>query len=156
VINPEYTCPECGSDNIEYIEGFDFFECRDCLYVWYEPDDADVQTVMHGTKCINPIPEIYSTPLETPLNWRMEQSGHLATAITTFWNCKVNAGAFPTEYQIFLIKCYLEHYINAPCWQDDRKSNLQKLRLMVSMISTFEDVNTWLKSAMEICLDPLG
>ncbi|BAZ37182.1 hypothetical protein NIES4101_31030 [Calothrix sp. NIES-4101] len=81
---------------------------------------------------------------------------YLEEAVKTYWLFKTNnQETAPTEHQIFLIKCYLEHYINAPCWQEDSKINLQKLRSTVSSINSIDDIHAWLKNAMEIALDPL-
>lgn len=56
----------------------------------------------------NPIPNYYRHP-GIPLYWRDEQSGQLESAIFRYLNyCNKQAETPPTDYQIWLIRCYFE------------------------------------------------
>jgi hypothetical protein len=110
---------------------------------------------MNPQNYINPIPSKYIPPLGLPLHWRNEQSGRLKAAILAFWNYRVNSCTPPNEEQIFLIKCYLEHFIMAPCWQHDSDGILISLRSTVTDLNDLDRIYEWLKVAMKIALDPL-
>ncbi|OKH47312.1 hypothetical protein NIES2101_24040 [Calothrix sp. HK-06] len=102
----------------------------------------------------NPIPSFYNQGL--PLYWRNEQSGQIETAIFRFLNFQNNeVSTPPTDYQIFLIRCYFEHYINALCWQVDNGEILYELREDIKSIKSVESINGWINKALSIGLDPL-
>src|SRR4051794_3354592 len=54
--------------------------------------------------------------LEVPYFWKDEISGILTAAITQYLNHKTTHAPAPTAFQIQLIREYLTHFINAPCW----------------------------------------
>ncbi|MBW4598714.1 MAG: hypothetical protein KME29_03770 [Calothrix sp. FI2-JRJ7] len=104
----------------------------------------------------NPIPNFYSPPMGVPLYWRDEQSGQLENAIFAYLEFVTkHATVPPNETQIFLIRYYFEHYIMAPCWQDDGNGTLTRLREDTKNINSVEAISAWLKLASEIALDPL-
>lgn len=162
--HPENTCTQCHSPKIEFNQDHGFYKCLNCGHLWgYDQDDPDYEesaiqqlfgdfpyNQVIAVDEPNLIPRIYSPPLGLPLYWRNEQTGSLAIAVMAYLKSKP---LFP--YQIFQIKCYLEHYINAPCWVDDSAGILRELRLDINTIKSVKDIDSWLDKAMEIALDPL-
>lgn len=100
----------------------------------------------------NPMPPY--PPDGIPYYWLNEQSGQLPTAINAYLHCR-GGGELPTDKQIFFIRCYLEHWVNAPCWAEDDIGTLAKLRQTAPQIKTVADIDKWLDLALEIALDPL-
>lgn len=104
----------------------------------------------------NPIPNFYKPPMGLPLYWRDEQSGQLENAIFAYLEFVTKQTSQPpNETQIFLIRCYFEHYIMAPCWQEDENGTLLKLRAETKNINSVDAISAWLTVASEIALDPL-
>jgi hypothetical protein len=103
---------------------------------------------------LNPIPPFY--PQGLPLYWRDEQSGQLSAAIWRYLNFVTKkVSTPPTEAQIWLIRCYLEHFIMAPCWAEDQDGLLLKLRDEIKTLDSCKSVDAWLRKASEIALDPI-
>lgn len=105
---------------------------------------------------LNPIPYFYRPPQGLPLYWRDETSGTLSAAIVCYINFVTKkVSTPPTDEQIWLIRCYLEHFIMAPCWVDYGDNSLNKLRETVKDVNSVEAIKCWLSKALEIALDPL-
>lgn len=105
---------------------------------------------------LNPIPAFYRPPHGLPLYWRDETSGQLSAAIFSYLNFITKKVLTPpTEEQIWLIRCYLEHFIMAPCWMEYNGNSLSELRELVKDVNSVETIDKWLRKAMEIALDPL-
>lgn len=175
MVHPEKICIKCNSANISFNEDYGFYRCSDCGELWaYSQDDLDYEEETDPSaveelfgnipyaqllteaevKYINPIPSIYQLPLGIPLNWRMEESGQIKDAVLAFYNHVTNKGnSPPNEHQIFLLKCYIEHYINAPCWLDI-DCMLTQLKKEVRQLDSVERISLWLEKAMNIGLDP--
>lgn len=105
---------------------------------------------------LNPMPRFYRPPHGLPLYWRDETSGQLSAAIFRYLSFVTKkASTPPTEEQIWLIRCYLEHFIMAPCWVDYGDNSVSELRKAVNDINSVEAIKDWLRKALEIALDPI-
>lgn len=105
---------------------------------------------------LNPIPHFYRPLQGLPLYWRDETSGQLSAAIFRYLNFVTQkVSTPPTDEQIWLIRCYLEHFIMAPCWVDYGDNSVSELRETVQDVNSVEAISNWLHKASEIALDPL-
>lgn len=105
---------------------------------------------------LNSIPHFYRPPQGLPLYWRDETSGQLSAAIFRYLNFVTQkASTPPTNEQIWLIRCYLEHFIMAPCWVDCGDNSVSKLRETIKDVNSVEAIDDWLYKASEIALYPL-
>lgn len=101
------------------------------------------------------IPQFYRPPFGLPLYWGDEQSGELRAAVTRYFEFATGATGEPTDNQVALLRDYLEHFINAPCWEPTPfKEELAALRKSVKEISTAQQIREWNDQAMKIALDP--
>jgi len=98
------------------------------------------------------IPNIYRPPLMLPLYWRDDITGELPAAVQAYLNNRID-GTEISNAQIVLLVDWLTHFIHAPCWEGDEQ--LARLRSSVTKLKTPNDVDRWLRQALEIGLDPL-
>lgn len=101
------------------------------------------------------IPDFYRPPLGLPLNWRDEVSGVLSGAVAAYLDNRVD-GKPIGAHDLDLVREYIVHYIDAPCWDNDEFSQeLAFLRRTARELRTPENIGKWIRDAMEIGLDPL-
>ena len=97
------------------------------------------------------MPAFYKFPLGLPFHWRDEVSGQLPAAIDTFLHRKPLAAD-----QVDLIRDYLKHYINAPCWETETmEEDFAFLRESVDRLMNSSDISGWIMQALEVGCDPL-
>jgi hypothetical protein len=95
-----------------------------------------------------------------PLNWRDEVTGILPAAIKAYLDHCVD-GAQLDEAQLEIVRAFMEHYINAPCWNwaveadEEMALELAGLRLDVAFLKTSEAVGAWISRCLDIGIDPL-
>jgi hypothetical protein len=94
--------------------------------------------------------------MSAPGYWMDETGGQLAPAVERYLtNDELRNGDIP------LIKVYLRQWINSPAWDNnphldaDGVRELSDLRSSVETIATREDIDAWLKIAIDKGLDPL-
>lgn len=94
--------------------------------------------------------------MSAPGYWMDETGGLLAPAVERYLtNDELRNGDIP------LIRAYLRQWINSPAWDDnphldaDGIRELVDLRSSVETIGTREDIDGWLKIAIDKGLDPL-
>ena len=105
------------------------------------------------------MPSCYKPPLGLPFNWRDEMSGVLPLAVERYYGSRI--GGVPLHRrEIELLTDYLEHYINAPCWDgaaegsEEMARTLAELREEVKGLETADDIGTWISKGMDIGLSP--
>lgn len=97
----------------------------------------------------------YHPPFGLPYNWRYEQ-GNLPAAIMAYLTYVVEEVEPPTPEQIKLIRSYLKHYINAPCWKTETmEQEFSSLRFKVDALFSVQDISDWISDCMNTGLDPL-
>ena len=97
------------------------------------------------------IPDFY--PQGLPLYWRDETSGEMAKIVE-----KYLFGLPLCDEEFFVLRGYLAHYINAPCWDfpgNAFAAELAEARAAVQELNTARDVDAWIVKLLEIGLDPL-
>ena len=104
----------------------------------------------------------YAAHLGLPLNWREEPTRLLPAAVKAFifHQAAPQKEPAPTADHLKLVIAYLNHYIQAPCW--DRPfgeptpfvEELKVLRGQALVLKTEADVAGWIDMALEIALDP--
>lgn len=101
------------------------------------------------------MPLVYKLPLGLPFYWRDEVSGELPAAVNAYLDCRIDQKPF-TLAQAELVRDYLIHWINAPCWEHPEfAQDLAKLREKVKTLNTADEIGAWIWEALEIGLDPL-
>ena len=101
------------------------------------------------------IPNFYRPPLNLPLNWRDEVSGVLPAAVEAYLDNRIE-GTTITDAQITVLREYIVHYINAPCWDNPEfVTELAHLRTVAPGLDTATDIAEFIRLAMDIGLDPL-
>lgn len=107
-------------------------------------------------------PEIfksYDRPHGLPLYWRGDITGVLPAAVEAY----INHVAYPNQYQpptaeqLELLGQFVQHFINAPCWElpdSPFVEELAKLRAQAKELKTVADFRKFVVDAMEIGLDP--
>ena len=101
------------------------------------------------------MPEIYKPPLGLPFHWQHEVSGRLATAVTAYLDNRIHKETIAEE-DVTILREYLVHYINAPCWNNEEfASQLTALRSSAPTLDSATKISEWIWDAMEIGLDPL-
>jgi hypothetical protein len=84
----------------------------------------------------------------TPGYWGNEVTGELRRAVETYlYNRKMS------DEEIALMRAYLRQWIDAPTWAGDE--TLAGLRATVDTIRTKHDLDVWLRTAMNLGIDPL-
>lgn len=94
-----------------------------------------------------------------PLNWRDETSGVLITAVSRYMGSRIN-GTSIDEIDVELVRVFLEHYINAPCWNhmnedEELAAELAGLRSDVKHLVTPDQVGAWINRCLDLGMDPL-
>jgi hypothetical protein len=93
--------------------------------------------------------------MSAPGYWMDETGGQLAPAIERYLAGELRNGDIP------LIRAYLRQWIDSPAWDNnphltaDGVRELADLRSSVETIATREDIDGWLKIAIDKGLDPL-
>jgi hypothetical protein len=101
------------------------------------------------------MPNFYRPPLNLPFNWHDEVSGELPRAVAAYLDNRID-GSPLTYAQIVLLREYLVHYIDAPCWDNPEFANeLLDLRKSAREIESAGDIAEWVLKGMDIGLDPL-
>jgi hypothetical protein len=101
------------------------------------------------------MPDFYKPPLGLPFYWEDEVSGELRKAIHAYLDHATDGKPF-TDAQLELMRDYLEHWINAPCWNSEVfESELKHLRESAKTLRTAEQIHDWIHEALEIGMDPL-
>ncbi len=101
------------------------------------------------------IPLLY--PNGGPLFWRNEESGELIAAVGAYLNNRIE-GTPISPAQVDLMREYLRHWINAPCWKQDDpviESAFDRLKLSVYTLRNANDISQWLRRALDLGIDPL-
>ena len=94
----------------------------------------------------------YLPPYGGPRYWRDEVSGELRTAIEAF----LDREREPTPQQLGLLKEYIVHWINAPCWRwpPDAWPRLH-FETLVRAARNREDLWKDLYQLLDVGIDPL-
>jgi len=117
------------------------------------------------------VPPIYRNigPVKgLPLNWRDEVTGVLPAAVKAYLDNRID-GTQLDEIQLEIVRVFMEHYINAPCWDhmltEVSEETLQEiagerlalvgLRLDVAFLKTPEAMAMWIGRCLDIGIDPL-
>lgn len=107
------------------------------------------------------IPPVYRAPFGLPLHWGDEVSGELRAAVMAYLQTHA-----PDERQMKMLKDYLVHFINAPCWSasfhqeqygsvaDDYELAIAGLIGEAQRITSAGDIEVFISHAMEWGLDP--
>ena len=82
-----------------------------------------------------------------PLNWRDEVSGVLPNAVNRYLNHRIDGTSID--------EIDMEHYINAPCWNDTEEGDLAELRRDVKTLRTPDEMGAWIGRCLDIGIDPL-
>lgn len=103
------------------------------------------------------MPRAYKVPLGLPFYWMDEQSGELRAAVESYLDRVTEGGPPLTPERIAVLRDYLAHYINAPCWDvaDAFAEELRVLRADVHRLTTAEGIDGWIAKCLDIGLDPL-
>jgi len=80
--------------------------------------------------------------------WMAETSGVLRPIVAAYFN-----GDSLSEYQVAVMREYLDQWINDPVWQPT--ANLALLRSTVLHLKTRQDLDRWIDTAMDDGIDPL-
>jgi hypothetical protein len=99
----------------------------------------------------------HSAPLGLPFYWRDETSGELVAAVNAYLDNRIEHKPI-TAGHIALVRDFLAHYINAPCWDscaDAFGVELNWLRTRVNDLNSPEKIQRWIHKATEIGMDPL-
>jgi hypothetical protein len=94
-----------------------------------------------------------------PLNWRDETSGILPRAVERYLANRID-GTSIDEIDLEMVRAFLEHYINAPCWnhmnQDEElAAELAGLRRDALTLKTPDEMGAWIGRCLDIGIDPL-
>lgn len=91
-----------------------------------------------------------------PLRWQDEVTGLLRAAIMAVLEQRGTNGPKVTGAHIALVRDYCEYYLLAPGWKTDgAEEEFARLRVQVKSITTFQELDAWLKSALLVGIDPL-
>ena len=91
-----------------------------------------------------------------PGYWQHEMSGVLRPAIEAYLNRRPM-----TQGQKKLMRLYLEQWIDSPVWDmnphhsEEARADLAKLRQAAHRITTRKGIDDWLRSALDLGIDPL-
>ena len=75
----------------------------------------------------------------------------------TYYEHKAKGGPAPSEKQIELLRDYLVHYIEAPCWDEvgGGWNELADLRRRAKEITSVEDIERFIWACLDVGMDPL-
>jgi hypothetical protein len=96
----------------------------------------------------------YRPPLGFPQYWRDDPSGQLQIAVLAYLGYRGAEGPPPDASHIELLRDYLIHYIEAPCWASP-PGVLENLISRAHDIQTPQDIADVEKRCLQIGLDPL-
>ncbi len=90
-----------------------------------------------------------------PLYWRNETSG-LPAAIGAYLDNRIHGTSMSAE-EVGLVRAYLVQWIDAPGWEnnDTLWDELIALRIDSRALNSPEQIQSWLREALEIGIDPL-
>lgn len=96
------------------------------------------------------IPPVYR-PGGGPLRWQDDVTEILPGAMLAFLgNDRM------TPVQIALVRDYCAYYIDAPCWRTETmETTFAELRTRIKTIVRREELDTWLRDALCVGIDPL-
>ena len=103
------------------------------------------------------MPRFYRAPLGLPFYWRDEESGQLRKAVESYLDNRLH-GTTITDEQIGLVRDYIVHYIDAPCWNTEDpelQSDLKNLRTSARELDSATEIGEWIFKALDLGLDPL-
>ncbi len=101
------------------------------------------------------MPAAYKPPLGLPFFWKDEISGTLISAVNAYLDNRIKGTAI-TDEQLGLVRDYLCHWINAPCWENPEfQTELADLRISARDLATAKEISEWIFKALDIGLDPL-
>lgn len=108
------------------------------------------------------IPDIYRTFGDVtgiPLNWQDEVTGVLPAAIKAYLNHRIDGTPFD-EIHAETVRAFLDHYINAPCWnhmneEPELALELADLRRDVRTLNNSEAIAKWIRRCLNLGIDPL-
>ncbi len=108
------------------------------------------------------VPNVYRTIGSLkglPLNWRDEVTGILPRSVNAYLDNRID-GTPLTKEELELVRVYMEHYINAPCWNhmnedEDTAADLAALRRDVLIIESADHMGAWIGRCLDVGLDPL-
>jgi hypothetical protein len=94
-----------------------------------------------------------------PLRWQDEVSGVLVTAVKRYLNHCID-GTSIDEIDLELVRAYLQHYIDAPCWNhmkdiEEMAPELAGLRSDIRNLKTPDQIGRWIGRCMDLGMDPL-
>ena len=94
-----------------------------------------------------------------PLNWQDEVTGVLPAAVKAYLDNRVD-GTPIDEQQLAIVRAFMEHYIDAPCWNhmneiEEMAPELAELRRDVRTIKTPEAMGEWIHRCLDLGIDPL-
>ena len=111
-----------------------------------------VKRIARGTR----IPHPYVGELSLPLRWQDDQTGQLQSAVRAYLDERTDTASPASEADRRLLVDYLDHYINAPCWNDHLfDEEIESLRDRVLEIETTAEIADWIHGCLAIGLDPL-
>jgi len=96
----------------------------------------------------------YRPPLGFPQYWHDQESGELQAAVLAYLGHKAAEAPAPDKEQLELLRDYLIHYVEAPCWVGEEET-IADLSRRVHKIETVQDVGDLIERCLEIGLDPL-
>jgi len=108
------------------------------------------------------IPPIYRSigPVQgLPLNWKDEVTGALPDAMMAYMGNRIDGT--PIDPSAFLlVRCFMDHYISAPCWDHnlahpELAAILAGLRADIKKTETPEQMGEWIGRCLDIGIDPL-
>lgn len=104
------------------------------------------------------IPAVYLPPTGGPLYWRNEETGELRDAVEAYLNNRIDSTPIsPADLE--LVAEYVQHWINAPCWQDgtdpEIRSELRQLQERAKTLRSADDIDAWIHAALDLGIDPL-
>jgi len=90
-----------------------------------------------------------------PFHWQSEASGELYAAVYAYLDYRIDNRPF-TAAQFALVRDYMIHYVNAPCWNNDEfKAELIDIRQTAARLLGPDDIPALIHKCMDIGLDPL-
>jgi hypothetical protein len=94
---------------------------------------------------------------DAPNYWMWETSGDLAVAVHQFLTYPNHC----TLRQLALLRAYFQQWVDAPVWDqnpsadDESRAELKRLRAQCRGITNVADAQRWIRSALDVGMDPL-
>lgn len=110
-----------------------------------------------GVAVMSRMPAEYRPPLGLPWDWQDDETGDVPRAVWAYLGYKAAEPPKPERRQIDLLRDYLIHYIEAPCWEKPGgvTPELADLRRRAQEIRSIEDIDAFIQGCLEIGIDPL-